>query len=192
LKKTAVLSLRLDVGETRKLGKRLATLLSLGLNRRHEDEGGDDGGWRSRWAQTLRHTRNQETEDAVVQSPRQHKAWQQSQKVHRMRVFPLAFTNHFLIVQERRSDERLSGGCQRGNPTYFCLHYFLIHMPTFYGAQLLTRGHRQDATWLGEVNSPQAHTPSGPLHPRPRVVLRKISIRLVLRRARGHKGIGSG
>ena len=30
-------------------------------------------------------------------------------------VFPLAFTNRFLIVQERWPDKRLSGGCQRGN-----------------------------------------------------------------------------
>ena len=81
-KKTAVLSLGLDAGEISevggKVGMRLATLLSLGLNRWHEDEGGEDGGWHSRWAKTSRRTRNQEAEDVVVQSPRQHEIWKWS------------------------------------------------------------------------------------------------------------------
>jgi hypothetical protein len=60
----AVLSLGLDVRENLKdkeeLGIRRTALLSLDLNRWHEDEGGEDGGRHSRWAQTPRHTRNQE------------------------------------------------------------------------------------------------------------------------------------
>jgi len=37
-----------EVGEEVRM--RLATLLSLGLNRQHKDEGREDGGSRSRWA----------------------------------------------------------------------------------------------------------------------------------------------
>ena len=68
---TAILSLRLDIEENsedrEEVGMRHTSLFSLDLNRRHEDEGGEDGGWRSRWVQTPRHTHNQEAEDAVVQ-----------------------------------------------------------------------------------------------------------------------------
>ena len=77
LKKTAVLSLGLDVGKNSEdmgeVGMRHTALLSLDLNWRHEDEGRKDGSRHSRWAQTPRHIHNQQVEDVVVQSPRQHK-----------------------------------------------------------------------------------------------------------------------
>ena len=71
---TVVLSLGLDIGENsedrEKVGTRRTALFSLDLNRRHKDEGREDSGQHSRQAQTPRRTRNQEAEDAVVQSPR--------------------------------------------------------------------------------------------------------------------------
>ena len=74
LKKAPVLSLGLDMGEISevggKVGMRLATLLSLGLNRQHKDEGKEDGGSCLRRAQALGRTRNQGVEDVVVWSPR--------------------------------------------------------------------------------------------------------------------------
>jgi hypothetical protein len=73
-KKTTVLSLGLNVGEILEVegevGMRLAALLSLGLNRWHKDEGREGGGRCSRWVQVSRRIRNQEAEDAAVQSPR--------------------------------------------------------------------------------------------------------------------------
>ena len=73
---TFVISLGLDVGENLEdkgeVGMRRTALLSLDLNRRHEDEGGEDGGSRSRRVQALGRIRNQGVEDMTVQSPGQH------------------------------------------------------------------------------------------------------------------------
>ena len=51
---TSIVSLGLDIRENSKdkgeVGMRHTALLSLDLNRQHEDEGGEDGGSRSRRA----------------------------------------------------------------------------------------------------------------------------------------------
>ena len=122
-KKTTILSPRLDVGKNsedrEQLRMRLATLTSLGLNRQHKDEGGEDSGRHSRRAQTPRRTRNQEVEDAVVQCPRRHKTQQWSQEVHQTHEYTPPFANHLLVAQgrRRRPGERLSSGHQRGSVT---------------------------------------------------------------------------
>jgi hypothetical protein len=82
---TAVLSLRLDVGENledrEEAGMRHTALFYLDLNKWHEDEGKKDGGRHSRRMQTPIHTRNQEVEDVVVPSPRRHETRQRSREV---------------------------------------------------------------------------------------------------------------
>ena len=98
----AVLSLGLDIGENSEdrgeVGMRRTVLLSLDLNRRHEDEGGEDADRYSKQAQTPRRTCNQEADDVTVQSPRRQKTHRWSQEVHQTHAFPPAFTNRFIAA----------------------------------------------------------------------------------------------
>jgi hypothetical protein len=64
----------LNIGENSEVGMRLATLLSLGLNRRRKGKGRENGDSCSRRARASIRARNQGAEDTGVQSPNQHKA----------------------------------------------------------------------------------------------------------------------